>query len=144
MWTIKRSLSFRHPLPTFGSFNFFQASFWPGVNKVLQKLTKSYKSELRQLCISMSHPDVQKKSTQNPISHYDVGRSENWVNRQKKWRVHLPLHFFLSVNSISTRRATDYAHHMPPDYQTTLRPCKELNEWQEIYCKENSWIQFFA
>ena len=29
---------------TFNSFSFFQASIWLGVNKVLQKLTKSYKS----------------------------------------------------------------------------------------------------
>ena len=45
----KKKLSLRHPLPTFGSFSFFQASLWLGVNKVLQKLTKSYKSELRHL-----------------------------------------------------------------------------------------------
>jgi hypothetical protein len=45
----KNKLSLRHPLPTFGSFNFFQASLWLGVNSVLQKLTKSYKSELRHL-----------------------------------------------------------------------------------------------
>ena len=45
----KKKLSLRHPLPTFGSFSFFQASLWLGVDKVLQKLTKSYKSELRHL-----------------------------------------------------------------------------------------------
>ena len=36
----------RHPLSTFGSFSFFQAALWLGVDKVLQKLTKSYRSEL--------------------------------------------------------------------------------------------------
>ena len=36
-------LSLRHPLPTFGSFSFFQASILLGVDKILQKLTKSYK-----------------------------------------------------------------------------------------------------
>ena len=45
----KKKLSLRHPLPTFGNFSFFQASLWPGVDKVLQKLTKSYKSELKHL-----------------------------------------------------------------------------------------------
>ena len=34
----KKKLSLRHPLPTFGSFSFFQASLWVGVDKVLQKL----------------------------------------------------------------------------------------------------------
>ena len=45
----KKKLSLRHPLPTFGSFIYFQASLWPWVDKVLQKLTKSYKSELENL-----------------------------------------------------------------------------------------------
>ena len=45
----KKKLSLRHPLPSFGSFSFFQASLWLSVDKVLQKLTKSYKSELRHL-----------------------------------------------------------------------------------------------
>jgi hypothetical protein len=45
----KKKLNLRHPLPTFGSFSFFQASILLGVDKVLQKLTKSYKSELRHL-----------------------------------------------------------------------------------------------
>jgi len=39
----KKKLSLRHLLPTFGSFSFFQASLWLGVDKVLQKLKKSYK-----------------------------------------------------------------------------------------------------
>ena len=47
VWTIKRSL--RHPLPTFGSFSFFQASLWLGVDKELQILTKSYKNMLKHL-----------------------------------------------------------------------------------------------
>ena len=45
----KKKLSLRHPLPTFGSFSFFQASLWLGVDKVLKKLTKFYKSELKNL-----------------------------------------------------------------------------------------------
>jgi hypothetical protein len=45
----KKKLSLRHCLPTFGNFSFCQASFWLGVNKVLQKLTISHKSELRHL-----------------------------------------------------------------------------------------------
>ena len=45
----KKKLNLRHPLPIFGSFRFFQASLWLRVDKVLQKLTKSYKSELRDL-----------------------------------------------------------------------------------------------
>ena len=45
----KKKLSQRHPLPTFGSFSFFQASILLWVDKVLQKLTKSYRSELKHL-----------------------------------------------------------------------------------------------
>ena len=45
----KKKLNLRHPLPIFGSFRFFQASLWLRVDKVLQKLNKSYKSELRHL-----------------------------------------------------------------------------------------------
>ena len=45
----KEKISLRHPLPTFVTFSFFQASIWLGVDKVLQKLTKSYKNELRHL-----------------------------------------------------------------------------------------------
>ena len=45
----KKKLSLRHPLPTFGSFSFFQASLWLGVDKILQKLSKSYKSEVKHL-----------------------------------------------------------------------------------------------
>ena len=45
----KKKISLRHPLPSFGSFSFFQASLWLGVDKVLQKLTKSYKSKVRHL-----------------------------------------------------------------------------------------------
>ena len=45
----KKKLNLRHPLTTFGSFSFFQASIWLRVDKVLPKLTKSYKSELRHL-----------------------------------------------------------------------------------------------
>ena len=42
-------LSLRHPIPSFGSFSFFQTSLWFGVDKVLQKITKSWKSEVRHL-----------------------------------------------------------------------------------------------
>ena len=49
----KKNLNLRHPLPTFGSFSFFQASILLGVDKVLQKLTKSYKNELRHLLSSL-------------------------------------------------------------------------------------------
>ena len=45
----KKKLSLRHPLPTFGSFSFFKASLWLGVDKILKKLTKSYKGEHRHL-----------------------------------------------------------------------------------------------
>ena len=45
----KKKISLRHPLPSFGSFSFFQASLWLGVDKVLQKLTKSYKNKLKHL-----------------------------------------------------------------------------------------------
>ena len=45
----KEKISLRHPLPTFVIFSFFQASIWLRVDKVLQKITKSYKNELRHL-----------------------------------------------------------------------------------------------
>ena len=45
----KKKLSLRHCLPNFGSFSSFQASLSLGVDKVLQKLTKSCKSQLRYL-----------------------------------------------------------------------------------------------
>ena len=66
----KKKLSFRHLLPTFGSFSFFQASFWLGVNKVLQKLTKSYKSELRllfQCCILIPTKCLHKTPFQHTV-----------------------------------------------------------------------------
>ena len=62
----KKQLRLRHPLPTFGSFSFFQASLWLGVNKVLQKQTKSYKSvhrHLFQCCILIP----KKYSRKNPF-----------------------------------------------------------------------------
>ena len=46
----RKNLSLMHPLPAFGSFRFFQASLWLRVKKVLETLTKSYKSEIRHLC----------------------------------------------------------------------------------------------
>ena len=42
----ENKLDLRHPLPSFGSFGFFQASIWLGVDKVLQILTKFYKSDI--------------------------------------------------------------------------------------------------
>ena len=45
----KNKLSLRYPSPTFGHFSYFQASLWLGVDKVLEKQKKSYKSELRHL-----------------------------------------------------------------------------------------------
>ena len=44
-----KKLSLRHPLPAFGSLAFFRHPFDSGVDKVLQKLTKSYKNELKHL-----------------------------------------------------------------------------------------------
>ena len=46
----KIQLCLRHPLPNFGTFSFFQASILLGVDRVLKKLTKLYKSELKHLC----------------------------------------------------------------------------------------------
>ena len=45
----KKKINLRHPLPTFGSFSFLQGSLWLWVDKVLKKLTKCYKSELRHI-----------------------------------------------------------------------------------------------
>ena len=48
---LKKKPSLRHPIPTFGSFDFFQTSLWLVVDKVLQKLTKSDPRHLFQCCI---------------------------------------------------------------------------------------------
>ena len=52
----------------FGSFSYFQASLWLGVDKVLQKLTKSYKLELRYLfqCCILTPRKCPRK---NPFPH---------------------------------------------------------------------------
>ena len=71
----KKNLSLRHPLPAFGSFSFFQASLWLEVDKVLQKLTKSYKNEPRHLfqcCILI--PRICPHKT--PFQHTARGRGE--------------------------------------------------------------------
>ena len=64
-------LSLRHPLPTFGSFSHFKASIQLGVDKVLQKLTKSHKNELRHLfqcCIL-----IPTKSPRKTLFQHTVG-----------------------------------------------------------------------
>ena len=45
----KKNLSLGYPLLTFGSFSFFHAFIWLGVDKILQKLAKCYESYLRHL-----------------------------------------------------------------------------------------------
>ena len=66
----KKKLSLRHLLPTFGSFSFFQTSLWLGVDKFLQKLTKSYKSEIRllyQWCILIPRKCLHKTPFQHTV-----------------------------------------------------------------------------
>ena len=68
----KKKLSLRHPLPTFVSFSFFQTSLWLGVDKELQKLTKSYKNELKHLfqyCILISRKCPHKTPFQHTVPH---------------------------------------------------------------------------
>ena len=68
----KKKLHLRHPLPTFGSFSFFQASLWLGVNKVHQKQTKSCKSELKHLfqcCILIPRTCPRKTPSQHTVPH---------------------------------------------------------------------------
>ena len=64
----KKKLILRHVLPIFGSFSFFQASLWLRVKKVLQKLTKSYKRELRHLfqCCTLI---PRKRPRKTPLQH---------------------------------------------------------------------------
>ena len=67
----KKKLSLRHPLPTFGSFSFFQASIWLRVDKVLQKLTKLYENELRhffQCCVLIPRKCPCKTSFQHTVA----------------------------------------------------------------------------
>ena len=66
----KKKLGLRCPLPTFGSFSFFQASLWLGVDKVLQKLTKSYKNKFKYLfqwCILIPRKCVHKTPFQHTV-----------------------------------------------------------------------------
>ena len=100
----KRKLSLRHPLPTFGSFSFFQASLWFGVDKVLQKLTKSYKSELRHL-FQCSILIPRKCPRKTPFQH----------------TVPPPLRFWqISYPCVNQG---EYYYSPLPYFQTFLRPC---------------------
>jgi hypothetical protein len=66
----KKKLCLRHPLPTFGSFSYFQVSRLR-VDKVLQKLTKSHKSELRHLfwcCILIPRKCPRKTPFQHTVT----------------------------------------------------------------------------
>ena len=78
----KKKLSLRHPLPTFGSFSFFQASLWLGVDKVLPKPTKSYKSELRhifQCCILIPRKCLRKTPFQHTVPTPQIFKpSDGW------------------------------------------------------------------
>ena len=78
----KKKLSLRHPLQTFGSFSFFQASIWLGVNKVLQKVTKSYKNELRllfQCCILIPRKCPRKTPFQHTVPPPDKCLRKIWM-----------------------------------------------------------------
>ena len=60
----------RHPLPSFGSFSFFQTPLWLRVNKILQKQTKSYKNVLRylfQCCILIPRKCPRKTTFQHTV-----------------------------------------------------------------------------
>ena len=75
---IPKKLSLRHPLPTFGSYSFFQASIWLRDDKVLQKLTKSYKNELRHLfqcCILIPRKCPRKTPFQHTVQWCEGARS---------------------------------------------------------------------
>ena len=97
----KKKLSLRHPLPTFGSFSFSRQTLWLGIDKVLQKLTKSHKSEISHLfcfCILIPRKCLRK----NPFQHI------------------VPpclLDFSWSVNIISTRGRS----RLCPLYYSTLQ-----------------------
>ena len=111
----KKKLTLRHPSPTFGSFSFFQASIWLGVDKVLQELTKSYKNELRHLfqcCIFNPRKCLRKTLFQHKRG--EGGHSIILID-------HL---------SLSQSVGTDFTHHIssppPLDFQTFRRLCLEL------------------
>ena len=68
----KKKLSLRHPLPTFGSFSFFfRHQLDSGlIRYILQKLTKSYKNELRHLfqyCILIPRKCQRKTPCQHTV-----------------------------------------------------------------------------
>ena len=108
----KKKLSLRHPLPTFGSFSFFQASLWLGVDKVLQKLTKSYKSELRHLfqcCILIPRKCPRKTPFQHTVT---LPPWFQWPWAQAKGSVH---HYSRARQwSSSTMSRIQVSVHAPP------------------------------
>ena len=66
----KKKLSLWHLLPVFYSFSFFKESLWLVVDKVLQKLKKSYKSDIRllfQCCILIPSKCPRKTPFQNTL-----------------------------------------------------------------------------
>ena len=106
----KKKLSLRHFLPTFGSFSFFQATIWLGVDKELQKLTKSYKSghrHLFQCCILIPRKCLCKTTFQHTVALSLCTRFSNFGFRSlfqtwKKIEFKTNLIFFSSLNLIST------------------------------------------
>ena len=123
----KKKLSLRHPLPTSGSFSFFQASIWLGVNKVLQKVTKSYKNELRylfQCCILIPRKCPHK----NPLQHTVRGEGAR----------HAPPQILADQITLSQLGGVDYAHHIttrplpPADLKIFRRPCFSIQYAQCI------------
>ena len=78
----KKKLSLRHPLPTFGISSFCQAFLWLGVDKVLQKLTKSYKGELwhlLQCCILIPRKCPHKTTFQHAVREGAPAIFENFT-----------------------------------------------------------------
>ena len=73
----KKKLCLSYPSSNFGGFSFFKASLLLRVDKVLQKLTKSHKSELRHLlqsCILIplmsAYKPISTHSAPPPSSHF--------------------------------------------------------------------------
>ena len=109
----KKKLSLWHPLPTFCRFSFFQASLWLGVDKVLQKLPKSYKSEVRHLfhCYIL----IPRKCPRKTLFQHTVGHEGDSSD------------FGISINPKTLSQSGGGGRLSPPDYYSTPLPPSRIS-----------------
>ena len=131
-----------YPIPTFSSFNFFRASFW--FNKVLQKLIKSYKSELRHLfqyCILIPR----KCPCKTPFQHTVCGWG--WGSISYQWIFEGEGYASFLVKVLLGREWVDGllylpSHPTPTQFRRPWTECCRL-EWRRICLHNNNNQQGF-